>query len=110
MLLRLVARYWDSMLALTAAVCGAIWLTPVVINSVTTEIIAFFTIQSAVILPAMIFTAGLLKGQGLTLAEAERFQGALRHQMYFWVTLLILDLVAVTLLIVGKAANWRWDI
>jgi hypothetical protein len=109
MLSRAIARCWDSALALTAAVCGAIWLTPAVIDSVTTEIIAFFTIQSAVILPAMIFTAGLLKGQGLTLAEADRFQGALRRQMYFWVTLLFLDLLAVTLLIVGKASHWRWD-
>jgi hypothetical protein len=103
-------RYWDSALAIAAAVCGALWLTPAVINSVSTEIIAFFTIQAAVILPAMIFTAGLLRGQGLTLAEIDRYQGALRRQMQFWVTLLFLDLLAVTLIIVGKAASWRWKI
>jgi hypothetical protein len=77
---------------------------------VSTEIIAFFTIQAAVILPAMIFTAGLLRGQGLTLVEVDRFQGALRRQMHFWVTLLFLDLLAVTLIIVGKAASWRWKV
>lgn len=101
-------KYWDSALALLAAVCGALWLTPKVIELVTTEVIAFFTIQAAVILPAMIFTAGLLRGQGLTLEEADRYQGALRRQMSFWVTLLSLDLIAVTFLIVGKAAGWRW--
>ena len=103
-------RYWDLALAVAAAVCGALWLTPTVINSVSTEVIAFFTIQVAVILPAMIFTAGLLRGQGLTLAEVDRYQGALRRQMHFWVTLLFLDLLAVTLIIVGKAANWRWKV
>src|SRR5258708_16611685 len=103
-------KYWDSALAVAAAVCGALWLTPAVINSVTTEIIAFFTIQAAVILPAMIFTAGLLRGQGLTLTEVDRYHSALRKQMSFWVTLLFFDLLAVTLLIVGKAAEWRWQV
>jgi hypothetical protein len=107
---QIVRRFWDTGLALGAAFCGAIWLTAPVINSITTEVIAFFTIQAAIILPAMIFTAGLLRGQGLTLAEVDRYQGALRRQMHFWMTLLFLDLMAVTLLIVGKAANWRWKV
>jgi hypothetical protein len=106
----IVTRYWDSALSVVAGVCGAIWLTPAVISSVTTEVIAFFTIQAAVILPAMIFTAGLLRGQGLTLTEVDRYHSALRRQMSFWVTLLFFDLLAVTFLIVGKAAEWRWKV
>jgi hypothetical protein len=30
--------------------------------------------------------------------------------MEFWVTLLFFDLLAVTFLIVGKAADWRWKV
>jgi hypothetical protein len=78
--------------------------------SVTTEVIAFFTIQAAVIFPAMMFTAGLLRGDGLTVAEVEQYRVALRRQMHFWVILLCLDLAAVFLLIVGKAADWKWKI
>lgn len=103
-------RTWDLALATVAAAAAARWLPYDVILSVTTELIAFFTIQSAVILPAMIFTAGILKGEGLSVTEVKRFQAALRGQMYFWVTLLGLDLIAVTLLIVGKAASWKWKI
>src|SRR3979490_1419407 len=106
----IVARYWDSALAVVACVCGAIWLTPPVIVSVRTEVIAFCTIQGAVILPAMIFTAGLLRGQGLTLTEVDRYHSALRRQMSFWVTLLFFDLLAVAFLIVGKAAECRWKV
>ncbi|MBC7584163.1 MAG: hypothetical protein H7316_10485 [Tardiphaga sp.] len=80
------------------------------ITSITTEAIAFFTIQSAAILPAMIFTAGLLRGQGLSLVEVGRYQAALKKQMEFWVTLLFLDLAAVMLLIIGKAADWKWKV
>ncbi len=106
----LFTKYWDSALALLAAIGGARLLTHDVIVSVTTEVIAFFTIQAAVIFPAMMFTAGLLRGDGLTVAEVERYRAALRRQMHFWVTLLCLDLAAVFILIVGKAADWKWKI
>lgn len=106
----LLERYWDSALALLAALVGARFLTHEVIISVTTEVIAFFTIQAAVIFPAMMFTAGLLRGDGLTVAEVEKYRAALRRQMHFWVTLLCLDLAAVFFLIVGKASDWKWKI
>lgn len=105
-----VTRYWDTALSLLAAILGARLLTQGVIVSVTTEVIAFFTIQAAVIFPAMMFTAGLLRGDGLTVVEVEKYRAALRRQMHFWVVLLCLDLAAVFLLIVGKAADWRWKI
>ena len=55
----------------------------------------------------MILTAGLLRGDGLSVDEANRYQVALRQQMYFWVNLLILDFLAVVLLIGGKAIGWE---
>lgn len=110
MIKKLFFRTWDSTAAVIAAVMAALWLKPTVIESITTELIAFFAIQSAIILPAMIFTAGLLRGDGLTAAEVNRLQNALRQQMYFWVTLLGLDVVAVITLIIGKAANWNWKV
>jgi hypothetical protein len=107
---RKIVQYWDTVLAAIAATAAALWLPTSVIKEITTELIAFFTIQSAVILPAMIFTAGLLRGEGLTIVEIDRYQHALRRQMSFWVTLLFLDLVAVVFLVLGKAANWTWKI
>jgi signal transduction histidine kinase len=105
-----VLRYWDSILALAAGAAGAAWLPVHTIKDVTPELIGFFTIQSAVILPAMIFSAGLLRGDGLTLNEVDRYQAALRRQMSFWVALLSFDLIAAALLVVGKAADWKWKI
>lgn len=107
---RVIAATWDAAIAITAAVAAGLWLPASVIENVTTELIAFFTIQSAVILPAMIFTAGLLRGDGLTIAEIDRYQLALRKQMYFWTTLLFFDLSATAIVIVGKAANWKWTV
>jgi hypothetical protein len=105
-----IARLWDVAIAIAAAAAAGRWMPPAVIKDVTTELIAFFTIQSAVILPAMIFTAGILRGDGLTLSEIDRYQAALRRQMQFWTTLLFLDLLATGVIIVGKAADWRWKI
>lgn len=107
---RVIAKSWDVVLAAAAAVAAGRWLPPSVIKDITTELIAFFAIQSAAVLPAMIFTAGLLRGDGLTLAEIDRYQKALRRQMYFWATLLFLDLSATGIVIVGKAADWKWKI
>ena len=105
-----IARSWDAVAAITAAVAAGLWLPSSVIANITTELIAFFTIQSAVILPAMIFTAGLLRGDGLTIAEIDRYQSALRRQMEFWTTLLFFDLFATAVVVVGKAASWKWKI
>lgn len=109
-MLRRAFRYWDSILSAIAASAAALCLPPAILKEITPELIAFFTIQSAVILPAMIFTAGLLRGDGLTLDEIDRYQRALRTQMIFWVTLLFLDLAAVVFLVLGKAADWTWKI
>jgi hypothetical protein len=107
---QLLRKCWDMLLAVAAGICGGLWLTAAVVNSITAEAIAFFTIQAAAIFPAMIFTAGLLRGQGLSMLEIDRYQAALRRQMHFWVTLLCLDIAAVFFLIIGKAANWRWNV
>lgn len=99
-------RKWDFISAATIAAAGAYFLTADAVKDITTELIAFFSIQSAVILPAMIFTAGILKPDGLELSEAERYHKALKSQMLFWVVLLGLDFIAVAALITGKAMKW----
>ena len=55
----------------------------------------------------MIFTAGILKPDGLELHDAQRYHRALKTQMHFWVVLLGLDFVAVVALIAGKALDWE---
>ena len=103
-------QFWDIVLAVAVAVTTVLWIKPHSSNDVTTELIAFFAIQSAVILPAMILTAGILRGDGLTIAEVNVYHKALRRQMHFWVTLLSLDFVSVALLIIGKTFGWSIEI
>lgn len=102
-----LTKAWDLMLAAVATVAAALWLEASIIKDVATEAITFLGLQSAVIIPTMIFTAGIMRAEGLTLQDAERYQSALRKQMHFWVGLLILDFLAVCILIVGKAAAWK---
>lgn len=101
---------WDFILASTLAVSGCWLLDYNAVEKITTELIAFFSIQSAVILPAMIFTAGILKPDGLELDEIRGYHKALRDQMRFWVVLLALDFVAVASLIAGKGIGWELEI
>ncbi|MFN3457886.1 MAG: hypothetical protein ACK4G2_02380 [Novosphingobium sp.] len=104
--MRWMLQKWDFFSAALLAAIGAYFLPHSAMKDITTELIAFFSIQSAVILPAMIFTAGILKPDGLELEDAERYHKALKAQMLFWVALLGLDFVAVVALIAGKALNW----
>jgi len=105
--MRWILQKWDFFFAALLAAVGAYFLPHSAMKDITTELIAFFSIQSAVILPAMIFTAGILKPDGLELEDAERYHKALKAQMLFWVALLGLDFVAVVALIAGKALDWR---
>jgi hypothetical protein len=102
-----IRQWWDLFVAAVVAAVTTIWIKPHVTNDITTELIAFFAIQAAVILPAMIMTAGILRGDGLQLAEVDAYHNALRRQMHFWVTLLALDFLCVTFLIIGKAVEWK---
>jgi len=104
--MRWILQKWDFFTAAILAAVGAYCLPHDAVKDITTELIAFFSIQSAVILPAMIFTAGILKPDGLELEDAVRYHRALKSQMLFWVALLGLDFVAVVALIAGKALAW----
>lgn len=90
-----------------ASALAACYLDVEIIKKVTPELISFYTIQAAIILPAMIFTAGILRADALTELEAVQYQNALKLQMTFWVTLLTCDFVAVIMLIFGKALDWH---
>lgn len=105
MLHRLI-KAWDVILAVAVAGAAYWWLPGATMKDVTTELIAFFGIQSAIILPAMIFTAGILRPDGLSLPEAKRYRKALRSQMWFWIVVLALDFLTVAGLILGKALDW----
>jgi hypothetical protein len=95
------------LIAAGAAVVTGLWLSGTMAKDVTAELITFFGIQAAIILPAMIFTAGILRPEGLSLPEAQRYRKALRSQMVFWIVLLALDFLTVVGLIVGKATDWE---
>lgn len=104
-----IVRYWDAVVSLLLAIAAALLLEGAIIEKVTPEMISFYAIQSAVILLAMIFTAGILRADALSEAEAIQYQLALRRQMQFWVTLLGCDFLVVILLIAGKATGWCFD-
>lgn len=102
-----IRSHLDIVAAVAAAALAATLMPATAISNIVGELITFFGIQAAIILPAMVFTAGILKPEGLRLAEARRYHVALRRQMLFWITLLILDFVVVVTLIFGKSVGWE---
>lgn len=97
----------DFILSIIATIILVRILPNDALKNVTGELISFFSIQSAVILPAMIFTASILRPDGLELDDAKRYNAALKKQMVFWTVLLCLDFIAVVFLILCKALEWK---
>lgn len=105
---RFVMRRWDVGVALITSGTCAMFVTGPKLKDVSLELITFFGIQSAVLFPAMLLTATILKPDGLTAFDLKRYRRALSSQMTFWSILLSLDFLSVGLAIVGKALSWRF--
>ena len=107
-MLNLLKKQWDLCLAAISAFISAIFLAPNVLDLVTRELISFFSIQAAVVLPAMTLTSGILRSDGLEYSQAKQFIRALTQQMKFWSVLVFLDFLVISLLIFGKAVSWSF--
>lgn len=97
-------------MASAAAVAAALLVRPASLTAVTGELVTFFGIQAAVLLPAMLLTATILRPEGLSPHDVRRYRGALHGQMTFWSVLLLLDFLAVGLVIAGKLASWSFTL
>jgi len=103
---RKIVRAWDIITALLCATLIGALAPSDVWGKAAAELVTFFGIQAAAVIPAMIFAAGLLRPDAITLGEARRYQEALRAQMVFWITLLVLDFVTAAAIIIGKSIDW----
>jgi len=108
--MRRILRFWDALLGVGLAVYAGRYAPPDLFKDVITELVAFFSIQAAAILPALIFAAGILRPEGLTLTEVRAYRRALSVQMNFWIVLLALDFLIVAGLILGKMIGWNLPI
>ncbi len=102
-----ISTRWQFASAALLSILAGFNLDPAIFEDVTSELISFFSIQAASVLPAMIFTVGILKSEGITLVDVDRYHVALRRQLIFWITLLAFDFAAVAFLILGKIHDWK---
>ncbi|MDP3853135.1 hypothetical protein [Phenylobacterium sp.] len=89
--------------ALIAGILGgafALALPRLGVLAATQEIIAFLSLLMAGLLPAMILTATILRGDGMSVHRVDSYTAALQAQMVFWATLFLAAL-ATTVAIVG---------
>ena len=91
-------------LALAAVIGGviAVELPRHGMMSATQEIIAFLTLLMAGLLPAMILTATILRGDSLSAKRVEEYGEALRLQLGFWSRLFVAATVATAGVIAAK--------
>lgn len=93
--------------AAALAALAAFTLQADALDAATAEIVAFLSIVMAAVLPTMLLSATILKGEKLTVAEIAIFRVALDQQMSFWIGMLVWTLVSILALIFGKASAWQ---
>lgn len=91
-------------LALAALIGGmvAVLLPRHGVLSVTQEVIAFLSLLMAGLLPAMILTATILRGDSLSAKRVDEYGGALRLQLRFWSRLFVAATIATAGVIASK--------
>lgn len=92
----------------TAAVFGiafvaTVFLPPQVILAVSGEVVAFVSLLMAGLLPAMVLTATVLRGDRFSATRVRNLGVALKAQLYFWAQLFLLAVLAVATLTSAKA-------
>lgn len=105
--MRAFVKKWDFFLAVAVSVTVGFALDYGLWKNISNELITFFGIQAAAVLPSMIFAAGLLRPVGEDLQELQKYKKALERQAKFWISLLALDFISVIVLILGKAIDWQ---
>lgn len=90
------------------------------ILAATQEMIAFLALLMAGLLPAMMLTATILKGDGISAVRVEQYGAALFSQMRFWAVLFLLAGVSTAGIVGAKVlfapeaafhyAAWRFSV
>jgi hypothetical protein len=76
-------------------------------NGVSQEMIAFFALIMAGVLPTAALAATVLRSGGLTEKSITDYQTALLGQLTVWAGLFFLSLIGSACLIIGKAIDWK---
>lgn len=99
-------RNWTFILAIIFGSATTYLASPDLWNSVSTQVIIFFSIQAGAILPAMTASIGFLKKDNFDLPMFERYYAAVEQLMTFLKWLFVLDILGVILIVFGGIVKW----
>lgn len=103
----MIHKYYEIAVPICAATLVGVFAPPNFFESSSSELIAFFSIQAAAILPVMVFAAGILRPGGLKIDTAKRLQAAIESQMKFWFNSLVCNIFAVVSVILANLFSYK---
>lgn len=106
-MIRMAKKAWSGIAASIAAGLSYIYVKPTLWGEVALELVTFFSIQAIMVVPVMVFAAGIIGSKGNVLSEVEKLHKALETQMHFWLILLACNLLAILLLVIGQMVGWN---
>lgn len=91
----------------------AAWIPASVAISASSEVVSFVSLLMAGLLPAMILTATVLRGERFAASRVRNYGEALRKQLAFWALMFSMALLAVFAMTVAKTLSkvpdWNAD-
>jgi len=91
-----------ALAAFLVAFCAGSVAPPAATLNASAEIVAFVSLLMAGLLPAMILTATVLRGDSFSSSRVREYGAALRVQLGFWAALFLASIVSVSFLSAAK--------
>jgi hypothetical protein len=101
-----VRKYWRVLVSVTVALLLPFALPKVAMANASQELLAFFGLIMAGVLPAMVLAASSLRAGSLSSKRIQSLFEALVVQMRVWAGLFLIALVASLLVLLGKFTQW----
>ena len=101
-----VRKYWMVLVSVGVALTLPFALPKGALAGVSQELLAFFGLIMAGVLPAMVLAASSLRAGSLSSKRIQSLFEALMVQMRVWAGLFLIALVASLLVIFGKLTQW----
>jgi hypothetical protein len=99
-------KYWRIAVAAFGALVLVWGLPKSALGTASQELLAFFGLLMAGVLPTMVLAASSLRSGALSRKRIQSYYNALVVQMRVWAGLFILSLLASLAVIIGKIVGW----
>ena len=105
-----IRKRWDILTAIAVGVVGWFHMPPGLMQQASVELVTFFSLQAAIIMPALIVSITVLKTDALSLHDFDTYHDALRRQMQSWVWFMAICYLGMVTVVLSNLTDWCYGL